>query len=105
MKLTFSNLNIYEDCKNEKSSNWDLFFTPFSQKKAFYSVTFLKSDTYYIQKTLQREKHYGECSLRDYEVYDFKTMKELVKMGLVKNYTGSRMAELNNDFIGGMEER
>lgn len=38
---------------------------------------------------------YGDYSLRDYELscgYD--TMEKLVNMGLVKNYTGSRMANL-----------
>lgn len=37
---------------------------------------------------------YGEYSLRDYELYYPDTMNKLVKMGLVSNYTGSRMANL-----------
>ena len=41
------------------------------------------------------DDHYGDHSLRDYELScSHKTMIELVKMGLVKNYTGSRMANL-----------
>lgn len=35
-----------------------------------------------------------EYPLRSYELYDFKITKELVKMGLVYNYTGSKMADL-----------
>lgn len=37
---------------------------------------------------------YGDYSLRDYELYNYEVTKELVKMGLVSNYTGSRMADL-----------
>lgn len=35
-----------------------------------------------------------EYPLRRYELYDYEITKELVKMGLVHNYTGSRMADL-----------
>ena len=37
---------------------------------------------------------YGDYSLRGYELYYPDVMDKLVKMGLVKNYTGSRMADL-----------
>ena len=37
---------------------------------------------------------WGEYSLRDYEIYNHDAMKKLVEIGLVKNYTGSRMANL-----------
>ena len=38
---------------------------------------------------------YGDYSLRVYEINcDIKVMNKLVDMGLVKNYTGSRMANL-----------
>ena len=40
------------------------------------------------------DDHYGEYSLRDYELSHPNEMDKLVKMGLVKNYTGSRMANL-----------
>lgn len=46
-----------------------------------------------ISETLEDDK-YGEYSLRDYELYYPDTMDKLVKMGLVSNYTGSRMANL-----------
>ena len=42
----------------------------------------------------QTGDHYGEYSLRDYELSYPKDMDKLVEMGLVKNYTGSRMANL-----------
>lgn len=42
----------------------------------------------------KEDDHYGDYSLRDYEVHDLKTMRKLVNMGFVKNYTGSRMADL-----------
>ena len=38
--------------------------------------------------------HYGDYSLRAYELYDLDTTKKLVELGLVRNYTGSRMADL-----------
>ena len=37
---------------------------------------------------------YGDYSLRGYEIYDYDAMEKLVEMGLVKNYRGSRMANL-----------
>ena len=37
---------------------------------------------------------WGDYSLRDYELYYPNVMDKLVSMGLVKNYTGSRMADL-----------
>lgn len=40
------------------------------------------------------DDRYGEYSLRYYEVSHPDEMDKLVKMGLVKNYTGSRMANL-----------
>lgn len=40
------------------------------------------------------DDHYGDRSLRDYELSHPSEMDKLVKMGLVKNYTGSRMANL-----------
>lgn len=38
--------------------------------------------------------HYGNYSLRDYELSYPNDMDKLVEMGLVKNYIGSRMANL-----------
>ena len=46
-----------------------------------------------ILETEENDK-YGEYSLRDYELHDKKTMDKLVEMGLVKNFIGSRMANL-----------
>lgn len=40
------------------------------------------------------DDHYGDYSLRDYELSHPREMNKLVKMGLVKNYTGPRMANL-----------
>lgn len=37
---------------------------------------------------------YGDYSLRGYELYHPDVIDKLVEMGLVKNYTGSRMADL-----------
>lgn len=45
------------------------------------------------EETLEDDR-YGVYSLRRYELYYPKAMDKLVKMGLVKNYTGSRMANL-----------
>lgn len=42
----------------------------------------------------KEDDRYGDYSLRDYELVDYEVMNKLVKMGLVKNYTGSRMADL-----------
>lgn len=46
-----------------------------------------------INETRENDR-YGDYSLRDYELYYPDTMDKLVKMGLVYNYTGSRMANL-----------
>lgn len=43
--------------------------------------------------TMENDR-YGEYSLREYELYDYETAEKLVKLGYVKNYTGSRMANL-----------
>lgn len=40
------------------------------------------------------DDHYGDYSLRNYELSHPNEMDKLVKMGLVKNYTGPRMANL-----------
>lgn len=40
------------------------------------------------------DDHYGDYSLRDYELSYPNEMNKLVEMGLVKNYIGSRMANL-----------
>lgn len=47
-----------------------------------------------LLRETQEDDHYGEYSLRAYEVEDKNTMDKLVKLGLVKNYIGSRMANL-----------
>ena len=61
-------------------------------------VEFEMSDLLCALEDIRRtsvDDHYGDRSLRDYELScSHKTMMELVKMGLVKNYTGSRMANL-----------
>lgn len=46
-----------------------------------------------IRRT-QEDDRYGEYSLREYELSYPCEMDKLVKMGLVKNYTGSKMANL-----------
>lgn len=46
-----------------------------------------------IQETNENDR-WGDYSLRDYELYHPDVMDKLVNMGLVKNYTGSRMANL-----------
>lgn len=46
-----------------------------------------------IRRT-EKDDHYGDYSLRDYELSYPNEMDKLVKMGLVKNYIGSRMANL-----------
>lgn len=48
---------------------------------------------YQIQQT-KEDDHYGDYSLRDYNLDSKETMDKLVKIGLVKNYTGPRMANL-----------
>ena len=49
-----------------------------------------------LSEILETEEndHYGEYSLRDYQLHNKKITDKLVGMGLVKNYTGSRMANL-----------
>ena len=47
----------------------------------------------FLDETKERNS-YGDYSLRDYELYNYEVTQELVKMGLVSNYTGSRMADL-----------
>ena len=47
-----------------------------------------------LLRETQEDDHYGEYSLRAYELEDKNTMDKLVNLGLVKNYTGSRMANL-----------
>lgn len=42
----------------------------------------------------EENDNFGDYSLREYQLYYPKTMNKLVKLGLVKNYTGSRMADL-----------
>lgn len=46
-----------------------------------------------ISETMEDDS-WGDYSLRDYELSSSETMNKLVKMKLVKNYTGSRMANL-----------
>jgi len=46
-----------------------------------------------IEDTATNDR-FGDYSLRDYEIYHIEEMDALVKLGLVKNYTGSRMANL-----------
>lgn len=46
-----------------------------------------------ISETMENDS-WGDYSLRDYELFSSETMNKLVKMKLVKNYTGSRMANL-----------
>lgn len=58
---------------------------------------FLLSDMYgaVTQMLLTRENDsYGEYSFKRYELDNYDATQKLVKMGLVKNYTGSRMADL-----------
>ena len=45
-------------------------------------------------RNTEEDDHYGEYSLRGYELSYPDEMDKLVEMGLVKNYTGSRMANL-----------
>lgn len=42
----------------------------------------------------EEDDDFGDYSLRDYELSFPNTMDKLVKLGLVKNYTGSRQANL-----------
>lgn len=47
-----------------------------------------------IMDTHENDSCYGDYSLRDYQLYSQEVMDHLVKMGLVKNYPGPRMANL-----------
>ena len=40
------------------------------------------------------DDRYGDYSLRDYELDFYSETKKLVEFGWIKNYTGSRMADL-----------
>lgn len=46
-----------------------------------------------IRRT-EKDDHYGDYSLREYELSYPNEMNKLVEMGLVHNYIGSRMANL-----------
>lgn len=58
-----------------------------------FELSELYSCLHQISETKENDR-YGEYSLRDYELSNYEVMNKLVKMGLVKNYTGSRMADL-----------
>ena len=47
-----------------------------------------------IRQRTKENDHWGDYSLRDYELSYPEDMDKLTQMGLVKNYTGSRMANL-----------
>lgn len=47
-----------------------------------------------ISSRTEENDDLGDYSLRDYELSFPNTMDKLVKLGLVKNYTGSRQANL-----------
>lgn len=51
-------------------------------------------ECYKLLACLEQINETEKCSLRDYELLDYEITKKLVKMGLVCNYTGSRMADL-----------
>jgi hypothetical protein len=46
-----------------------------------------------LDETIENDR-YGDYSLRDYQLIDYETTNNLVNMGLVKNYTASRMANV-----------
>ena len=48
----------------------------------------------WIKFVTVNDDHHGDYSLRDYELFYSNEMDKLVEMGLVKNYIGSRMANL-----------
>lgn len=54
----------------------------------------LESSLIQLLEQTEENDRWGDYSLRDYELYNCEVVDELVKMGLVKNYTGSRMADL-----------
>lgn len=45
-----------------------------------------------LSQTMENDR-YGEYSVRDYDLPDYETIEALIKLGLVKNYTGPRMAD------------
>ena len=45
-----------------------------------------------LNQTMENDK-YGEYSVRGYELPDSYTIESLIKLDLVKNYTGPRMAD------------
>ena len=47
-----------------------------------------------IRQRTKKNDHWGDYSLRDYELSYPEDMDKLVQIGLVKNYIGSRMANL-----------
>ena len=47
-----------------------------------------------IRQLTTENDRWGDASLRDYELSHPNDMDKLVKLGLVKNYTGSRMSNL-----------
>lgn len=53
----------------------------------------IESLTQMLEETKEDDK-YGEYSLRDYQLLDYEIANKLVKMELVSNYIGSRMANL-----------
>jgi len=59
-----------------------------------FELSRLYGSIYQIMNETEENDHYGEYSLRSYELNDKETMDKLVAMGYVKNYTGSRMANL-----------
>ena len=68
-------------------------------------VKFIRIDGYEFEKGLlyetiemldnqtKADDSYGDYSVREYEIPDYETMKNLVALGIVKNYTGPRMAK------------
>ena len=54
----------------------------------------LESSLIQLLEQTEENDRWGDYSLRDYELYNCEVVDELVKIGLVKNYTGSRMADL-----------
>ena len=58
-----------------------------------FELRHLYSSIEQIMETRENDT-YGDYSFRKYELYHLDVVDKLVKMGLVKNYTGSRMADL-----------
>lgn len=61
-------------------------------------IEFVLNDLYgtinQLMEYTNENDRYGDYSLRDYELYDYETADKLVKLGYIKNYIGSRMANL-----------